>query len=129
MILPKSRPLEDSRFDLYMDGPGIFEFTLRTVGKLVEATLAKSGLLVEGVDYVVFHEANRFMLEHIVSQTNLPPEKCPILMENWGNTISSTIPMALKQMIHEDSLGPRSKIVLAGFGVGLSWAGIAIELD
>ena len=129
LSLPKSRSLKDSRFDLYMDGPGIFEFTLRTVGKLVEETLEKSGLLAEDVDYFVFHQANRFMLEHIVSQTKLPPEKCPILMESWGNTISSTIPMALKQMMNEDSLGPRSKIVLAGFGVGLSWAGIAVELD
>ena len=126
---PKNRSLKDSRFDLYMDGPGIFEFTLRTVGPLLETTLLKAGLSVKDVDYFVFHQANRFMLEHIVSKTKLPSDKCPIVMENWGNTISSTIPMALNQIMSEKSSEPKSRILLAGFGVGLSWAGMVIELD
>ena len=54
---------------------------------------------------------------------------CPILMEKWGNTVSSTIPMALKEMLLKYPLGDKSTILLAGFGVGLSWAGMTVEFQ
>jgi 3-oxoacyl-[acyl-carrier-protein] synthase-3 len=125
---PEERKLESSQFDLYMDGPAIFNFTLKVVGPLVHETLEKSRLSLESVDYVVFHQANAFMLKHIVQKLDIPSAKAPILMRNWGNTVSSTIPMALHSLL-ADSEVRDYRILLAGFGVGLSWAGISVEMN
>jgi 3-oxoacyl-[acyl-carrier-protein] synthase-3 len=125
---PEERKLKASRFDLFMDGPGIFNFTLRVVGPLVQDSLEKSRLSLDSVDYIVFHQANAFMLKHIVEKLNIPLVKAPILMRDWGNTVSSTIPMALHSLL-AGSPQRDYKILLAGFGVGLSWAGISVEMN
>jgi 3-oxoacyl-[acyl-carrier-protein] synthase-3 len=124
----KERKLEKSQHDLYMDGPGIFNFTLRVVGPLVHDSLEKSNLSFESVDYIVFHQANAFMLKHIVEKLDIPLVKAPILMRDWGNTVSSTIPMALHSLL-ADAAARDYRLLLAGFGVGLSWAGIAVKIN
>lgn len=111
--------------NLYMNGGEIFSFTSRSVPLLVEDTLQKNSLSLEEVDYFLFHQANKFMLEHIRKKIKVPQEKFIYYLENVGNTVSSTIPIALKEgCINKNKFG---KILLAGFGVGYSYAGCIIE--
>jgi 3-oxoacyl-[acyl-carrier-protein] synthase-3 len=125
---PEKRGLIETGFDLYMDGPGIFNFTLEVVGDLVSSVLDKAGYRQQEIDFFVFHQANKFMLDHIIRKHGLPPERCPIVMQNWGNTVSSTIPMAIYHLAKEGKLSASSTLMLAGFGVGLSWAGITARV-
>lgn len=121
-----ARLLEESSFDLYMNGPEIFNFTLREVPGLVEAVLTSAGLALEDVDLVVPHQANAFMLTHLREKLGIPKEKFVIDLADFGNTVSSTIPIALARLDQSGLLFPGMKILLLGFGVGLSWAGCVI---
>ncbi len=120
----------DTAYDphcLYMNGPEIFNFTIRAVPKLVKAVLEKAELSTDQVDLVVFHQANGFMLEHLRRKLAIPFEKFVVHLENCGNTVSSTIPLALENIIHSGRLKPGMKVLLVGFGVGYSWGGCILE--
>jgi 3-oxoacyl-[acyl-carrier-protein] synthase-3 len=112
---------------LYMNGPEIFNFTLRIVPATVEALFAKSGLTVADVDLFVFHQANQYMLEHLRKRLGVPPEKFVVSMQKCGNTVSSTIPIALRMALDSGQLKPGMKVMLLGFGVGYSWGGTFVE--
>ncbi len=113
---------------LFMDGPEIFNFTLDIVPQTMEDVLAKNGLVREDIDLYVFHQANKFMLDTIRKVNNLPRNKFYVNLENTGNTVSSTIPIALKQLDEMGQLQPGMKIMLMGFGVGLSWGATIITI-
>lgn len=108
--------------NLHMNGPEIFTFTLRTVPAAVNALLAKSGLTLEQIDLFVFHQANRQMLEHLRKKLKIPEQEFVIGMSKFGNTTSSTIPVALKQALDEGRLRAGQLVMIVGFGVGNSWA-------
>ena len=112
---------------LYMDGPEIFNFTLEAVPQAIDRVLAANGIGKEDIDLFVFHQANRFMLDAIRKVCALPREKFHVNLENTGNTVSSTIPIALKQLSDEGRLTEGMRVMLVGFGVGLSWGATIIE--
>lgn len=114
--------------NLYMNGPEIFTFTLQQVPCLVKQLLSKASLALDDIDYFVFHQANRFMLEQLRKKLRIPPEKFCINMENYGNTVSATIPMALELAMDRGELASGAKVMLVGFGVGYSWAGSLIQI-
>ena len=80
---------------LVMDGPEIFAFTIAAVPAMVRQLLAVAGIAPEDVDLFVFHQANRYMLEHLRNTLDIPPEKFPVCLQDCGNTVSSTIPITL----------------------------------
>ena len=108
--------------DLFMNGPEIFNFTLQTVPRAVAALLDKGGVAQEDVDLFVLHQANKFMLERLRAKMKIPADKFWIEMEACGNTVSSTIPIALEAAEGRGLLRPGSRAALVGFGVGYSWA-------
>ncbi len=108
--------------NLFMDGAEIFNFTLSAVPKSVGALLDKSAVALEDVDLFVFHQANRYMLEHLRKRMKIPAEKFEVSMSHCGNTVSSTIPIALKLASDEGRLREGSLVMLVGFGVGYSWS-------
>ena len=110
-----------SRDDLYMNGAEIFAFTLDVVPNDVEALLKKSGHELADIDLFVSHQANRYMLDHLRKRLKIPPEKFPVTLSHCGNTVSATIPIALKHAQLEGRLHKGSLAVLVGFGVGYSW--------
>ncbi len=112
---------------LYMDGPEIFNFTLRVVPATVEALLAKSGLALDDISLFVFHQANQYLLEHLRKRLGVRAEKFVVSMQKCGNTVSSTIPIALKMAGDAGQLQPGMKVMLLGFGVGYSWGGTIME--
>ncbi len=125
MKTPKSTSGDDMGDYLFMNGSGVFNFTIDAVPPLVESTLSKNELAsVDDIDWVVFHQANSFMLNHLRKKIGIDQERFLMHMENCGNTVSSTIPIVLKE--HIDSFKSGDKSLLAGFGVGYSWGGTVL---
>ena len=123
---PKTADLEsfpNGNF-LYMDGPEIFRFTNRAVPSLVQETLNKNGETLGSIDQYVFHQANTYMINSLREKIGIPEEKFIIDMKEYGNTVSATIPIVLKNLISQSE--NKDKILLAGFGVGYSWGGVVI---
>lgn len=112
---------------LYMNGGAIFNFTLETVPTMINQLLEKSSLAKEDIDYFVFHQANKFMLNTIRKVCGLPKDKFYIDLTNVGNTVSSTIFIALKDSIKDGKIKSGMTIMACGFGVGLSWGGTILK--
>jgi 3-oxoacyl-[acyl-carrier-protein] synthase III len=115
-----------SRDNLYMNGGAVMSFTLREVPTLYKAVKEKANIDEESLDYVVMHQANRFMLDALRKKMKLASDKVPYVFEDIGNTVSSTIPFVLERMYEEHMISPGKSAILLGFGVGLSWAGCAL---
>jgi len=107
--------------NLYMDGAAILNFALREVPRALNDLLLKSGLTLEEIDLVIPHQANRFMLERLRSRLKVPADKFWIDMEECGNTVSCTIPIALERALACGRISKRDRVALIGFGVGFSW--------
>jgi 3-oxoacyl-[acyl-carrier-protein] synthase-3 len=108
--------------NIYMNGTEIFNFTSESVPKLTEAILEKINKKLEDIDLFIFHQANKYMLNHLRKKIGIPEDKFYISMKNYGNTVSSTIPIALSNAVKEGKVNQCKHILLAGFGVGYSWA-------
>jgi len=108
--------------NLYMDGKAIFEFTAFVIPPLIGQVLEKNNLTIEDIDLYVFHQANEYMLQTVRKRCKIPEDKFFIFLKECGNTVSSTIPIALKEAQSQGRLKPGMKVLLAGFGVGLSAA-------
>jgi len=113
--------------DLFMDGPEIFVFTLRRVPGLVAAVLRNAGCKLDDIDAVVFHQANRFMLEHLAARIKVPAEKFVLALDDFGNTSSASIPLVITTKLREAVQTSSRRLLLAGFGVGFSWAGAVLQ--
>lgn len=116
-----------SRDDLYMNGAEVMGFSLREVPKAVAGLLVKADVPKEAIDFFVLHQANRFMLEALRKKLKIDAAKFPIHIENCGNTVSSTIPLALIAMREQGCFDTEKRLMLVGFGVGYSWAGCLIN--
>ena len=117
------------RYDdyLYMNGSAIFNFTLEAVPAMMKSILEKNNITPDDVDYYVFHQANKFMLNTIRKVCVLPKDKFYINLEETGNTVSSTVMIGLKQCMEADTIKPGMKVMISGFGVGLSWGGTVLK--
>ena len=129
------QPLNDLVYDedgnpvssdfLYMDGRAIFDFTSDVVPSMIEELLAKSRMSMDDVALFVFHQANKYMINYLRKLMEIDKDKFYVFMENVGNTVSSTIPIALCEAQKEDRL--HGNVLLAGFGVGLSYAATMLK--
>jgi 3-oxoacyl-[acyl-carrier-protein] synthase-3 len=113
--------------NLFMNGTEIFNFTLETVPVLVARTLAANKMKQEDINLFVFHQANKYMLEFLRKKLKIEPERFYYYMEKVGNTVSSTIPIALKAAIESGRIAGSQNILIAGFGVGYSWGGTVLK--
>lgn len=104
---------------LYMDGGEIFNFTLSSIPTLVKDLFALAGR--ETADAYLFHQANTFMLKHIIKKAKIAPERAPINMDRFGNTSSASIPLLIVDQLAELRERPMD-VAMFGFGVGYSWA-------
>lgn len=112
---------------LYMNGGAIFNFTLDAVPAMMNQLFEKSGLTKENIDYYVFHQANKFMLNTIRKVCALPKDKFYINLENVGNTVSSTVLIGLKECMKNGTIHSSMNAMACGFGVGLSWGGVLLK--
>lgn len=117
-----------SKLNLYMNGAEVFTFALKTVPVAMDQLLKKCELSIADVDYFILHQANKFMLERLRAKMKIPADRFWIDMENCGNTVSSTIPIAIESAMRQNRIKTGDRIALIGFGVGYSWGATMIEL-
>lgn len=114
--------------NLYMNGPEIFNFTIKAVPKVVSETLKKNNITLNEVDYIIFHQANKYMNEYLRKKINIPKDKFYLNLLHTGNTVSATIPIAIKDCLDNNIIKKGDKILIVGFGVGYSWGGTIVKL-
>ena len=114
--------------NLYMNGSEIFNFSIERVPKLVTQVLEKNQLSMDAIDYFIFHQANRYMTEYLRKTIKIPQEKFFQDMLHTGNTVSATIPIALKETLDQGVVKQGDKLLLCGFGVGYSWGAVVIKI-
>jgi len=114
--------------NLYMNGPEIFNFTIKAVPKVVLETLEKNNITLDNLDFVIFHQANKYMNEYLRKKIDIPKNKFYLNLLHTGNTVSATISIAIKDVLDNKLIKKGEKILLVGFGVGYSWGGTIITI-
>lgn len=117
-----------SKNELFMDGSEVMNFTLSSVPKAMANLLESAGKTSDDIDHVIFHQANGFMLDALRKKTKIPQEKFVVEMDTVGNTVSSTIPIAIARARSKGRIKNGDTALLLGFGVGYSWGGAIVRL-
>lgn len=118
---------EDQESYIHMDGQGVFKFAVRKEPEIIEELLEKSGVSLEEIDYFILHQANRRIIEAVAKRLKTDLEKFPMNLDEYANTSSATVPILLDEMNRKGKFRKGQKIILSGFGAGLTWAGCLFE--
>lgn len=110
-----------------MDGQEVFKFAVRQVPACIAEVMEHNHLMVEDIDYFILHQANRRIVEAVAKRMKVELTKFPMNLQEYGNTSSASIPLLLDEMNREGRLKKGQKLVLAGFGAGLSWGASLLE--
>jgi len=112
-----------------MDGSTVFNFAQKEVPILVDSLTKMAETTKEDIDWFLFHQPNKFMLQKLAERIGVPFEKMPMdIVEKFGNSNSATIPTAITADLKEEMLNKESLCCLAGFGAGVAWAGIIMKM-
>lgn len=118
---------QKSKLNLSMDGPKVFDFTLREISGSIEDLLKKSNTEKEAVDYFLLHQSNQFIIKQIASQLQIASEKMLINIQDFGNTSGVSIPLLICSNL--ENLNKSKKVVMSGYGSGLNWGNSVIDLS
>ena len=110
-----------------MDGKQVFLFTMSNIPNIVLDLLKKNKMTLNSIKYFVFHQASKTVIDNLVRKLNLPKKKVFCNYEKIGNTVSSTIPIALRDLLKDKKIKKGDKLLLCGFGVGYSMAAAIID--
>lgn len=121
------RPADPRDLSLRMDGAGVFNFTIKRVPPLVADALALAGCTVEQIDSYLFHQSNRFMIKHLMKKCGLPEERVPMTLEDCGNCGGPSVAVTLTRRLPAERERAH-KLMLLGYGVGLSWGAAVVDL-
>ena len=112
----------------YMIGADVFNFVIREVPIDFNSLITFSGVSISAIDYFIFHQANSYINGFLAKKLKLPAERIPTTIEKFGNTSSVSIPLTIVSELKEKLASPK-RLLLSGFGVGLSWGTAIINLD
>ncbi|MCD4651074.1 MAG: ketoacyl-ACP synthase III [Candidatus Cloacimonetes bacterium] len=112
-----------------MDGAAVFDFTITAVPKDIRETMEKTCTSPEDIDYAVFHQANKFITDHFSKKLKIPREKVIYSLQKFGNTASVSIPLTIVSELQEELKDTTKRLLMSGFGVGLSWGTMITILD
>ena len=118
-----------SNYEVFMDGMAITYFTLREIPKLVDDVLAAAQMTRAELDYCIFHQANKFMMTYLRDKAGLNDVPFRNDISTTGNIVSGSVPLAIEQVVKAQGSANLKRVMLAGFGVGLSWAGCIADLS
>lgn len=110
-----------------MDGKEVYKFAVTCVPDIIKQLLLQSNTEIEDVKYFVLHQANKRIIESVAKRLHVPMEKFPLNIDNYANTSAATIPILLDELNQKGMLERNDKIIIAGFGGGLTWGGALIE--
>ena len=116
-----------SQNDIYMNGPEILLFSIDNVPQSIKTVISVNALEFDNINWFVLHQANQYILEYLREKMQIPKEKYIIDLKDLGNTVSSSIPLALKRASEDGIFKRNDKILLSGFGVGMSWGSTNVE--
>jgi 3-oxoacyl-[acyl-carrier-protein] synthase-3 len=105
---------------VYMDGMDVFNFAIKNVPKGVKEIVKEAEISLEDIDHLVFHQSNKFMTDFFVKKLKFNPDKVPYCIGKYGNTSSASVPLTICSELNQ-KLKPNDKVVMCGFGAGLSW--------
>lgn len=114
--------------ELFMDGRKVLSFTLSVVPNIINQTLKKNKITYKNLKYVIFHQASKIVIENLVRKLNIPMNKVFINYNKFGNTVSSTIPICLYELMKKNKIKKGDQILICGFGVGLSVGSTIIKI-
>lgn len=117
-----------SDLEVYMDGMEVFNFAIKSVPKGVKELLAATSEEISDIDWLLFHQSNRFMTDFFVKKLKVAPERVPYCIDRFGNTSSASIPLTIVSELN-GKLAHAAKVVMCGFGAGLSWATAQLSLE
>ena len=119
----------DAELYMQMDGRGVFSFAVKRVPEAIAEVLKANELRTEEIDYFILHQANRRIVESVSKRMGIPIEKFPMNLQEYGNTSSASIPILIDELRRNGTLKKGQKLVLAGFGAGLSWGASIIDWE
>lgn len=127
----QAKEMEDgnirSAHQIYMDGMEVFNFTMRVVPKDIKSVMGFAGVTLDQIDYVIFHQANKFMTDFFAKKLKCPAEKVPYSLDKYGNVSAPTIPLTIASELAGILPNAEKKLILSGFGGGLSWASAVMD--
>lgn len=115
--------------DLILDGAAVLNFSTQRVPPAIRVLCEFSGQSLDSVDYVLLHQANRMINETIRKKLALPPDRVPSTLHDFGNTSSASIPVTMTARIRESLVSGRKRLLMSGFGIGLSWGSCIVDVD
>lgn len=115
--------------ELILDGPAVLSFSTQRVPPAVQRLLEYAGTSKDAIDYFVFHQANRMINETIRKKLQLPVEKVPSTLHDLGNTSGASLPVTMTMRLHETLAQGRHTLLLSGFGIGLSWGSVILDVQ
>lgn len=113
---------------IHMDGKEVFRFAVDVLPRCAKEVAAKAGIGLDQVDHFVFHQANQRILDFAIKKLRLDPEKCAGNIAHTGNTSAASVPILLDELARSGQLHSGQKVLCAGFGGGLTWAGALLQL-
>jgi len=128
-IADDGKGIARNRLQMEMNGLSVFNFTMREVVPNINQLLENIQKQQEDFDYFVFHQANKLLNERIRKKLKLESEKVPYSLQKYGNTSCATIPVTMVSELQQELSNQKLKLILSGFGVGLSWGSVALQTD
>ena len=114
--------------EVFMDGMDVFNFAISKVPKSIKQLLKETSNTIDEVDYLVFHQANRFMMDFFVKKLKVDPERVPFCISKYGNTSSASVPLTIASEL-AGKLDGANRVVLSAFGAGLSWGSALVHMN
>ena len=114
---------------IHMEGTKVFKFAVEAVPWCMDRVLEKVGKTVDDVDFFVFHQANARIIDLVVRRYHIPPEKYYKNIQEYGNTSAASIPLVLSDLVRLGKVGSGSRVLIVGFGGGLTWGGAYVEFE
>ena len=113
--------------EVFMDGMDVFNFAISKVPKSIKLLLQETGKTMDDVDYLVFHQANRFMMDFFVKKLKISPDRVPYCISKYGNTSSASVPLTIASELNGRLDGSHA-VVMSAFGAGLSWGAAILQM-
>jgi 3-oxoacyl-[acyl-carrier-protein] synthase-3 len=121
-----AQPITRKDMALFHHGMSVFGFTYSRVLRAMKSLLSQSGWTPETTDYFLLHQPHKYLLECLANKAGIPLAKLPIGLKLYGNTSGASIPMLMTTQLGQQKLAGPKKLVLLGFGAGLSWSGLCV---
>jgi 3-oxoacyl-[acyl-carrier-protein] synthase III len=121
-------PQDPRKYNVRMNGAGIFNFTIKRVPPMIEETLAAAGKQKSDIDYFVLHQSNMFIMKHLASKCSLPADKVPFTIGEFGSTGGPSVPLTITNGHLNRPAGRPLELLLLTYGVGLSWGSALVDL-